>query len=84
MFVKSYYLISASIPLRSIDTIRDLEWSESQKVFKSEFSSTLNKKANVSDVSRMVAEISASLQNRPTVTEIDSLIEEKVGGCDLQ
>jgi len=44
----------------------------------------LNIKANVADVMRTFSEVASSIESRPTLDEVQTLIEEKVSKSDLQ
>jgi hypothetical protein len=64
--------------------IRELERVLPTKCNKSELNAGLSLKANVTDVSRMIAEISASIDNKLTFDDVAPLLEERILKSDMQ
>lgn len=64
--------------------IRELERQVTSKASKTEVNAGLSVKANVSDVSRSVAEVVTSLERKINLEDIQVLVEEKVSRSDLQ
>ena len=64
--------------------IRELERQVVSKASKTELNAGLSVKANVSDVSRSVAEVVTSLERKINLEDIQILVDEKVSRSDLQ
>lgn len=64
--------------------IKELEKQILTKANKSELNSSLNLKANTTDVIRNFSEVSANIESRPTIDEINSFLDEKISKNDLQ
>ncbi len=65
------------------NSIKDFEKQLSNKASKNELNSGLNIKANVADVMRTFSEVASSIETRPTIEEVNALLEEKVCKNDL-
>jgi len=63
--------------------MKELEKQISNKASKNELNSGLNIKANVADVMRTFSEVASSIETRPTIEEMNALIDEKVSKSDL-
>ncbi len=66
------------------DAIKDLERVISSKASKCELNSGLTQKANVSDVSRTVATVAATIEARASVEDVQALLEDRVTKRELQ
>ncbi len=64
--------------------IRELERVAPTKASKAELNSGLSLKANVSDVSRTIAEVASQMESKLTFEELQSLTDDKVSKQDLQ
>lgn len=64
--------------------IRELEKQITSKASKSELNSGLNIKANVADIMRTFSEVASNIENRPTMEEVQSLLDDKISKADLQ
>ena len=54
------------------------------KASKAELNSGLSMKANISDVSRTVAEVATNIESRVSLDDLQSFLDEKVARSDLQ
>ena len=54
------------------------------KASKTELTSSLNTKANIADIMRTFSEVAQNIENRPTLDEINLLLDDKVSRNDLQ
>jgi hypothetical protein len=64
--------------------MKELEKQLSNKASKNELNSGLNIKANVADVMRTFSEVASSIETRPTIEEVNGLLDEKISKTDLQ
>ena len=63
--------------------IHELEKQISTKSTKIELINGLGSKANINDVMRTFNEVAASIENRPTIDEVQGLVDEKVSKADV-
>ena len=63
--------------------IKELEKQVNSKASKIEMINGLGSKANINDVMRTFNEVAASIDSRPTVEEVNYLLDEKVNKADL-
>ena len=57
---------------------------ERTKATKSELTSSLNVKANVADIMRTFSEIAVNIENRPTIDEVQILLDDKVSKTEFK
>ena len=65
------------------NNIKELQYSQNEFALKSETGSSLAMKANLSDLSRAVAETRSSLDSKVSYEEVRALIEDRVTRNDL-
>ena len=63
--------------------LKELQYLQNEFVLKSEISSTLAMKANLSDLSRAISETRASLDNKASYDEIRAFLDDRVTRSDL-
>lgn len=64
-------------------SLKELQYYQSEYALKSEVASNLALKANLSDLSRAIAETRASLDNKISYEEVRAVLEDRVSKSDL-